>query len=1072
MVNLINSFVTVALRSRYLTAAASILVILAGLIAFRFLPIEAYPELSNPRVRVITLLPGKGPEEVERLVTIPLEKELNGIPGQISLRSISVYALSIVTSTFTDSTQSVLARQQVLERIQQADLPEEAQPGLDPEVGSIGEIYRYCLRSPYYSPMGLKAIQVWEMEKLFRQIPGVIAVVSDGGPTKAYQISLDPELMRARSIKLKDVYDAVSADNGTTGGAFLEKCGNALIVRQLGLYNNTHDIENTVINANSAGIPIKIKDVGTVSIEPKIRRGQVGKEYDDDVVEGIVLLRRGENPSQVLDALYKRLPAIKSHLPPTVSLVPLYDRSRLVGMTLNTVSTNIAIGIALVVGLLGLFLLNLRVAVITACVIPISMLVAFIVLSLLNVPANLLSLGAIDFGILVDSAVVMTENVIRRLSLEGQHLDVPARLLLLAESAREVAAPVVFGVVVIIATFLPIFTLNSVEGKLFRPLAITMVAALVGAALAALTLVPVLCTFFLMQRPLKERPSPLIQVAARIYTPALSWSLKHPWLVVSSACIAFAAAVVLFANLGSEFLPHLEEGNVWLRTTIKPGSVTLAESVKVARQIRLKLLEFPEVTQVLSQEGGSDDGLEPCRFSDQEFFVDLKPAREWRPQFQKNKDLLIAAMRTHLEQIPGVNYYFTQCIQTMVDESMSGVEGSLVAKVAGADLFTLERLGKQVGAIMRATPGIVDVIVDPLLGQPQFVIEFDREAAARYGVNLQDLKDVVEIAVGGKDATKVIQGERRFDVIIRLKENYRSTGEAIRNILIDTSSGAKIPLSHLARLREVDGAMQIWREGGTRLSTIRANVHGRDLGTSVADAQRRVEKEIRLPDGYRVEWSGEFERQREATHQLAIVMPITMLVIMTVLFFASGSVRGALIMFSVVPLAAIGGVCALHLTQTYFSIAAGVGLIALCGVAVKNGILLVSFVNQLRQEGAELSEAVYKGALIRMRPVLMTASIAAIGLLPAAISTEIGSQTQRPFAIVVIGGLISSTLLTLIVLPTLYLRFAPSAGKASNNECLPVQGFSEADQSEAAGEDHECVSAELVPGQLKTGVLK
>lgn len=1026
---MIDTFVTSAIKGRYLTLAATLLVIIAGLVAWKNLPLEAYPELANPQVRVITLYPGKGPEEVERLVTVPLEKEMFGIPGQTALRSLSLYGLSVVISTFTDATQTTLARQQVLERISQADLPQDAEPQLEPDVGSLREIYRYCLHSDYYSPMGLRSIQQWELEKLLRQVPGVIHVVSEGGPTKTYQINLDPYRLRAYGVTLQQVFAAVERSNATTGGGFLESHGNALIIRQMGLIKDEEDIRRIVVSSTSQGTPVRVRDVAEVTTGPMVRRGQVGKNYEDDVVEGIVLLRRGENPSRVLENLKERLPEILSRLPPGVRFEPLYDRTGLINQTLTTVGTNVTIGITLVVVLLALFLVDIRSALVTACVIPLSVLVAFVCLSLFGVPANLLSLGAIDFGILVDSAVVMTENVVRRLSEEGKDMSPHERLLLLSESAREVARPIVFGMAVIIATFLPIFAFGGVEGKLFRPLATTMVAALVGAGGAALALVPVLCSFFLIGSPARERPSPIVRLARTLYAPSLRWSLQHPLPVIGLAVAGVIGAAALFTQVGSEFLPHLEEGNIWLRATIKPGSVSLSESVRVAREVRLTLLRYPEVRQVLSQEGGPDDGTDPARFADQEYYVDLKPRKEWRGQFHGNKDELIASMRRDLEEIPGVGYYFTQYIQTTLDEALSGVQGSLVAKVAGANLEQLESLAHQVGKAMSETRGIVDVIVDPLLGQPQYVIDIDRDAAARYGLNEEDLRCLVEIAIGGKPATKVIEGERRYEAIIRLAAPYRSSRDSLKEILVDLPSGGKIPLSQVASLHEVIGATQIWREAGSRMATIRANVRGRDLATAVEEAQRRVQANVTLPPGYRVIWSGEFQRQREATHQLAIVLPVTLVVIMTILYLACGTLSGAIIMFSLVPLAAIGAILALYVTGTYFSISAGVGLIALFGLAVKNGILMVSFVSELRHEGLSIEKAVYQGALTRMRPVLMTATIAAAGLLPAALSTEIGAQTQRPFAIVIIGGLISCTLLTLYVLPALYLRFAPSPGR-------------------------------------------
>ncbi len=1037
MHGLIANFVISALKGRFITLLATALLVVAGIIAFRTLSIEAYPELANPQVRVITLYPGKGPEEVERLVTVPLEKELNGVPGQTALRSISLYGLSVVITTYTESTPMAFARQQVLERVQKANVPPDAEPSLEPEVGSLREIYRYTLESSYYSPMGLRSIQVWELEKLFRQIPGVVGVVSQGGPTKTYQVNVDPHRLQAYGLSLKSVYEALSRSNATTGGGYVEDNGNALIVRQIGLIKDLDDIRRIVLKTTEAGTPVTVADVATVEIGPMVRLGQVGKDHENDVIEGILLLRRGENPTKVLTAIKERLPEITSRLPPGVELKPFYDRTKLINQTLHTVATNVSLGIALVVIFLTLFLRDVKSAVITASVIPVSMLVAFIVLSIIGLPANLLSLGAIDFGILVDAAVVMTENIVRRLSEEGKQLRPAERLILLTESAEEVAAPIVFGTLTIITTFLPIFAFTGVEGKLFRPLAITMVAALVGSAFAALTLIPVLCSFFLTKNAVSEKVSPLVSIARKVYEPSLNWSLRFPWLVVGLCSIAVCFSIWLFTLIGAEFLPHLEEGNIWLRATVKPGSVSLNESVKLGREIRETLLKFPEVDQILSQVGGPDDGTDPARFADQEHFIDLKPRQKWRAQFGEDKDKLVAAMRSALEQVPGVNYYFTQYIQTTLDEALSGVQGSLVAKVVGSDLAELEKYGEQVGRIMSSTPGIVDVVVDPLLGQPQLVIELDRKAAARYGLNVEDLKDLAEMAIGGKPATTVIEGEQRYDVLLRFATPFRSDKAKFNTILVDTPSGAKIPLSLFAQVREVVGATQIWRDAGSRMATIRANVRGRDLATAVKEAQSKVAAEVKLPPSYSVIWTGEFERQREASQQLATVIPVTLLVILTILYAASGTLRGALVMFSVAPMAAIGAVLSLFLTHTYFSISAGVGLICLFGLAVKNGILMVSFINELRQEGFALRDAVFQGALIRMRPVLMTATIAAVGLLPAALSNEIGAQTQRPFAIVIIGGLISCTALTLYVLPALYLWVAPR----SKPKVSPANGY-------------------------------
>ncbi len=1031
----IRHFLESLLKKRYAILFAAIVVGILGTLAWFSLPIEAYPELADPQVRIITLYPGKGGEEVERLVTVPLEKELNGLPGQKALRSISLYGLSVITCVFQDGTQTAAARNQVLERISQADIPDDAKPDLEPDVGSLREIYRYTLQSRYYNSMSLRAIQEWDMEKAFRSIPGVIGVVSQGGPTKTYQVNVDPGKLSAYNLTLKQVYDALHNANATTGGNFIQQNGQAYIVRGLGLLTSTDDIRSVVVSSDASAVPIRVGDVASVEIGPKVRRGQVGLNNMDDVVEGIVLLKRGENPSAVLQSLYAALPSIRAKLPAGVELVPLYDRSGLVNKTLATVGENITSGILLVVIILGFFFLDLRFALITAAVIPLSVLVAFIVLKALNVPANLLSLGAIDFGILVDGAVMMTESIVRKLADDGVTASPRKRLALLIKSAGEVGRPIIFGILTIVVTFMPIFTFGGVEGKLFRPLALTMVSALLGAGALALTLIPVLCSLFLTSKPIIERHNPVVDFLRVRYAKGLSWCLQHGGIVLIVSAVILAATGVVFSNLGSEFLPHLEEGNIWLRASIKPGSVSLEDSVKVAHEIRRIVGTFPEAVSTLSQEGGPDDGSDPARFGDHEYLIDLKDSKLWRPKYHRDKDLLIADMNHQLESLPNVEYYFTQYIQTTLDESLSGVQGSLVAKIGGPDLAVLEGLSKQAGPLMKNTPGIVDVIVDPLLGQPQFTISIDRDKASRYGLNVADLTDMVETAVGGKTATEVLEGERRFDLNVRLQAPFRANEQALAKILVDTPRGGKIPLSEFATLRERVGATQIWREAGSRLATIRANVRGRDLATAVQDAQDRVMKAIKLPEGYHIEWSGEFQRQQEASKQLSVVLPITMLVILLILFLTFQSVRSALIVFGVVPMAAFGGVMALFLCHIPFSIAAGVGFIALFGVAIQNGIFLLSAIQELQKQDVPLLQAVHEGALKLMRPILMTGTVAMIGLLPAATSVEIGSQTQRPFAVVIIGGLISATLLSLFALPTFYYFFTrPSKRKQAQLE--------------------------------------
>lgn len=1010
------------LKNRWAVVGVLIVFVALGIWCWKTLPIEAYPELADPQIRVITLFPGKGPEEVERLVTIPLEKELNGIPGQKSLRSISLYGLSVITSVFQSHSSIPVIRSQALERISKASIPQSVEPSLEPEVGSLREIFRYALYSPYYTPQNLKAIQEWDLEKRFRQIPGVIGVTTEGGPTKAYQVAIDPFRLKGLDITLQETVDALANSNDTTGGNTIDAYGEAYIVRGLGLLKNMDDIASVVIKTRGDGIPIHISDVAQVTEGHRVRRGQAGLDDQDDIVQGIVLLRRGENPSMVLDRIKHALPSIQAQLPKGVTLVPIYDRSHLIHQTLFTVSENMALGIVLVMVLLGFFFLDIRFALMTACVIPLSVLFAFISLKALGVPANLLSLGAIDFGILVDCTIMMTESIVRKLSEHRGETDTREKQFLIAQAASEVAKPVVFGISTIIITFLPIFTFQGVEGKLFQPLAITMVTALIGAGVFSLFIIPVISSFWLTRGQINEKHNPLFDRLKSGYGQGLAWAMAQGKLLVLSGVIGLVMATGLFFSLGSEFLPHLEEGNIWLRATIIPGSVSLDESIRLANQVRRIIDGYPEVKKVVSQVGGPDDGTDPHRFADHEYLIDLKPPYYWRPQFHRNKEQLIESLQQDFSQLPNMEFYFTQYIQTTVDESLSGVQGSLVAKIAGPNLSTLEQYSKQVGGLMKQTPGIVDVIVDPLLGQTQISIEIDRDKAARYGLNVNDLAELVEIAIGGKSVTEMIEGERRFDIIVRLGSIFRSSANALEEVWVDTPSGQKIPLAQVAHVRITQGATQIWRESGQRLATIRANVRGRDLASAVADAQQRVDQQVKLPEGYHMIWSGEFQRQQEATRQLLVVMPLTLLVIMGLLLATFRSFKSALVVFCVVPMAAIGGVLALWLTHTHFSIAAGVGFIALFGVAIQNGIFLITHIQSLQHHGQPLVEAVYEGSLTLLRPILLTGLVAIFGLIPAALSNELGSQTQKPFAIVIIGGLIVATLLSLFVLPAFYYQ--------------------------------------------------
>jgi cobalt-zinc-cadmium resistance protein CzcA len=1001
--------------------ALMLLLVGCGYWAFRTLETEAYPEFTAPKVRVITLMPGKGAEEVERLITVPLEKELNGIPGEITLRSTSIFGLSVVSINFEDHVPITLARQQVLERVNRANLPSSAEPRLDPESGAVGEIYRYTVESKYYSPMTRKTIEDWDLEKAFKQIPGVIDVVSFGGPTKTFQVNIDPGKLRSYGVTLDQVFQAVANSNATTGGNYIENNSRAYIVRGLGLLRNTEDIGRVVVFNTEDGIPIRVKDIATVDIGPGIRLGQFGKNDDDDAVMGIVLMRRGENPSVVVERLYKKFPEIQKSLPKGIRMVPLYDRNELVRHTLETIGDNVAEGIFLVVVLLIVFLFDIKSGFITAAVIPLALCFAFICLRLFHIPANLLSLGAIDFGIIVDGAVIMVESAFVRLSSNGKSLDRAQRQALVLQGVQQVGRPIVFATAIIIVGFLPIFGFGGVAGKLFSPLAFMMSFALLGAVLATLAFIPTLIAIFLTKKPITHRDSPVITAAKKLYEPILSLSLRHSTAVLLGAVATLVLSAAMFLKLGSEFLPPLDEGNIWLRATVMPPSVSLEQSVQVARQIRSIISTYPEVRNVTSQTGSPDDGTDANLFNNSELLIDLKPAAQWRSQFQGEKAKLIADMNNRLSVIPNVLYYFSQYIQDNVDEAMAGAKGNLVVKIYGPDIEVLQRLGDKIASLVRPVPGLVDVASNQQLGQPQYVVEIDREAASRYGVNVSDVQELIETAVGGQSATQVIEGEHRFNVLVRFGKDYRSSQRALDNLLIDPPGPiGPVPLVQLARIKTAVGASLINRENNSRVMLVRMNVRGRDLGSAAREAQQRVSDGVELPEGYQIAWGGQYEYQQEANQRLMIIVPITLLVILSILMLEFGSAKKSLMIMATVPLAAVGGIAALHLTGTYFSISAGVGFIALAGVAVQNGIIMVSYIDRLRRGGALLAEAVYCGALALMRPVLMAATVAIVGLIPAALSTGIGSQSQKPFAIVIIGGLVSATILTLIVLPVLY----------------------------------------------------
>jgi len=1016
----LNGLISLTLKHRYIALAVTALLFVIGVIAYQTMSLEAYPDFTNPLVRIITLYPGKGAEEVERMVTIPLEKELNGIPGETNLRSASLFGLSVIYVTFEEGTESFRARQQVLERLKAADLPDDANPQLDPDASPIGEIYRYTLESKYFNPMTLKALQDWQMEKAFRQVPGVIDVTSFGGPVKTYQVSVDPGRLKAYNLTVLQVFNAIKESNTTTGGNYIVNNGQSYIVRGLGLLKDVDDLKDVVVTNYSNGIPIRVRDVADISVVPGVRLGQVGKDGSGDVIEGIVLMRRGENPSQIIQNLYERLPQIQASLPSGVKLVPLYDRMELIRRTLDTIGHNILDGVVLVTVVLLLFLFEVRSALIATTVIPFALLFAFMLLNGFRIPANLLSLGAVDFGIIVDSTVVMVEHIYHELLIRGQHMTPQERLGLVARSAQEVGRPILFATAIIAVAFLPIFAFDGVAGKLFRPLAFTMNFALLGAVLATITIIPVLCWFFLGQKPIKHRESPVFTGVEKMYHPALKFAMNRPFVTLIGMAIPVAISVILFLGIGTEFLPSLDEGNIWLRVTVLPSSVALEQSVTVANEIREKLMHYPEVKNVVSQVGAPDDGTDPNNPSNIEFLVDLKLAKDWRPKFHEDKEELIASMSKDLSVIPGILTNFSQYIQDNVDEAIAGAKGQVVVKVYGNNLDTLQGLGVRIGKLFNQVPGMQDVAADKLVGQPQYQIEVNRPEADRYGINVEDITKLVETAVGGKSATQIIEDEKRFNVLVRFKKAFRSSREALQNVLIETPDHAQIPLSEVAGLKVKTGANIIYRSDNSRVIVVKGNVRDRDLGSVVTDARALIDKNIQLPAGYSMKWSGQFENQQRANSRLSVAVPLTILAIFLLLFLTFKNLPEALIGMVPIPLTMIGGITAMYWTHTYFSVSAGVGFIAAMGVSVQNGVVILSYMKNLSERGMAPYLAAVNGAKAKIRPVIMAGTVAILGLIPAAVSNGIGSQSQKPFAIVIIGGLFTATTLTIFAIPVIY----------------------------------------------------
>jgi len=1016
----LRTLVAFCLRQRVIVLALLCLFVAAGINAYRKLPVEAYPDVTNVQVQVITLFPGHAAEEVERLATIPVENEMNGIPRRASMRSISIFGLSVVTIVFEDDADRVYVRQQTFERLQNVPLPAGAVASLSPDSTPVGEIFRYTLVGPPgFSALELKALEDWVVERKLRQVAGVVDVSGFGGPTKQYQVLVDPVRLRSYGVSLHQVFDSLANGNKNAGGSYIEHGPEMYIVRGLGLVRDEQDIGNIAVVVKN-GTPVRIRDLATVATGAQVRLGLVGKNEADDSVEGIVLLRKGENALEVLQRIRAKVGEInQASLPPGVKVVPHYDRTDLIHRTMHTVLKNMAEGIFLVLVVLVAFLglRNLSTAAIVALVIPLSLLGAFILLDLQGVPANLISMGAVDFGIIVDPAVFVTENILRLLDeKKGGARSLGA---LIVKGTAEVGTPQLFSTAIIITAFVPLFTLQRVEGRIFRPVALTLTFTLVCGTLLALTLIPTLASFILRRRT-GGGESTLVHLLVARYRPLLAWALGHRRTVIVGAVVVLVGTFSLVPLLGSEFLPKLDEGALWVRVTL-PASIGPTEAASVVRRVRGILRSFPEVTTVVSQLGRPDDGLDVNGFDTAEIFADLQPRDQWKTA--RTREALVDAMNGKLAPIPGVEVSFSQVIEDNVNEAVSGVKGELVVKIFGEDPNVLQRLADQVAAVVRDVPGAADVGAERLAGQPQVQIAIDRAALARIGLSVADIEEVIETALGGAVATRVLEGERTFDLVVKMQPGAVADVDAVRRLPILGPAGEKLTLASVADLQVRPGFARIYRDENSRRIAVKLSVRGRDLGSLVSDASARVDKAVPLPAGYSLQWSGAFENQKRAQQRLAVIVPVTLAVIFFLLFAAFDSPKLAFLILLNVPFAAVGGIWAIALSGLSLSVSAMVGFVALLGVSVMNGVLLVQRIRDLRREGRSVVDAVSEGAVSRFRPVVMTALMAELGLLPAALSTTVGAETQRPFAIVIIGGLVTATLLTLIVLPVLFGTF-------------------------------------------------
>ncbi|MEY2752847.1 MAG: hypothetical protein RLZZ570_793, partial [Bacteroidota bacterium] len=1012
MNKMLNRIIGFSLKNTWTVIGGTLLIVALGVVSFLKTPIEAFPDVINTRVVLITQWPGRSAEEVEKFITIPIETEMNVVQNKTNLRSVSLFGLSVVTLLFEDGVDDFMARQMVANQLRNVILPEGIEAEIQPPSGPTGEIYRYTLDGKNKTVRELKEIQDWIIDKRIKAVPGVADVISFGGEVKTYEVTIDPDKLNEFDLVISDVSQSLKANNSNVGGDVIPQGEQAYIVRGLGAVKNIEDLENTIV-ATKNGTPIFVRQIATVQESARPRLGKVGRDSVPDVVEGIVLLRKHENPSKVLKDLNSTISDLNERvLPDGVSINPFYDRTTLVNLTTHTVMENLIVGMLLVTFILTIFLLNWRTTVIVSIIIPLALLFAFICMQLRGMSANLLSIGAIDFGIIIDGAVVMVEGLFVYLAHQSERLGAGkfnsmSKSGMIKRVSVNLGKPIFFSKLIIITALLPIFTFQKVEGKMFSPLAWTMGFALLGALLFTLTLVPLL-TKLLLKKDIHEKPNRLVRAVENAYTPWLERAMRKPRKTIGISMGVLLVSLGLATQLGTEFLPQLNEGSIYVRASL-PQSIRFSESNQYAESMRGIFMKYPEVKGVISQNGRPNDGTDPTGFFNVEFFVDLQPKDLWRDGIDKNT--LIDSMTQELtSKYSGVTFGFSQPISDNVQEAVSGVKGEMAIKIFGDDLGVLEAKSEQIMDIMKNIEGVQDLGVFKSVGQPELRIELDFQKMGRYGVDASDANDVIEMAIGGKAVSTKYENERRFDIRVRYSEEYRSSIEDIGRLLVPCTKGtvehgARIPLREIAQISKVNGTAFVYRESNLRFIPIKFSVRGRDLGSTIAEAQSKVQEQVELPKGYSLAWNGEFENQVRATKQLSIVVPISIALIFLWLFIMFGSPMDAGIVLMNVPFALIGGIVGLYLTGINFSISAGVGFIALFGVSVQNGVILVSIFNELRASGSDMSTALREGARSRVRPIVMTALMAGLGLLPAALSTGIGSETQKPLAVVVIGGL-------------------------------------------------------------------